>query len=427
LFGGADKEVADVISRRVLDLDSLLGPDITGCIFAKYATVHSHVTKTQRVPGPVFVDKFTRIKSASDLDRLIPIDITATSYGSDEVARHFQLTADLPCMVILDGHPTSEITIIPLHDIDPEEIHSFIRASLGLFRSKPVELGLYNDLLVKTRAECKQFARCVQLLADAEDYLQKAEERYEKVMAGLQGANLMNWEREATQALFDADIVRFKELVDLLPSPFSQNTEFVFAAASESERTLRALNKTIMTLQILHQYDRTVTVDEAISNVNKFPIPKKSQKRLQAKIGELSAHLATLTPIGVDISLHDSETSIQKLVSFRNDLIKRVLANIVRLHELQYLEPQQTSEIKNARDRVSTAKDEMRATEATLSDYFHNSGEWPSLQKSFQESLRKRNRLVKRKEIGTAALSWLQEIFSAKSLLEISKIIFGGK
>ena len=147
LFGITDPSVANWMRSHLIALDSLTGPDIAGVVFAKRVGVRARVTSQEtrrrdgrkvRRDGSVELSDISFDTSPMVRDGTAKWDdsvkeLQATTYAADEMARAFDVIADLPCLIVADAVPSPQIEVLRLTDIVLPNVLPLLRATLGDF------------------------------------------------------------------------------------------------------------------------------------------------------------------------------------------------------------------------------------------------------------------------------------------------------
>ncbi len=163
LAGGADKEAVEWLQENALILDSLTGDEIAFAVFAERVPIKAKrwgigafnkMIDIDRTSNEVSVgeiqdslenrkeqykkrDKGIHVEPIRDLSwRIDEEEIVAMTYAVDRLAKDLQVTAHLPCMVVLDAIPGKSVETISLKGNQASAIVPLLREVLQKMSSR---------------------------------------------------------------------------------------------------------------------------------------------------------------------------------------------------------------------------------------------------------------------------------------------------
>ena len=204
LFGNAHEDIATWFARNIVALDSLTGSSLAGLIFAERVRLRVQRTLKEASPGTppsleasfarsgtVSTDRITKVnkvsppfdsRKLSDADfqayrlvsrdnfevRFPEQDISAITYGSDELAKRFGVFEDVPCIVLLDSVPSGTVEIIQLRNSDPEEVMHLLRRLIAQFTGREKYKDFFN-FMSSVRSLTREINANIQVIATLQD------------------------------------------------------------------------------------------------------------------------------------------------------------------------------------------------------------------------------------------------------------------
>lgn len=147
LVGGSDEAVFSWLSKNIVTLDSLTDKDVAFAIFAKNFKFKMHVPYQQDniEVNKKFDVSIEDIKNYDSITKLVTSgkygwvndgdEINAITYGTDEVAKLFGVTGDLPCMLLFDCIQEKPYKIFHLKYDSLQVLIDILRVSVQCLRN----------------------------------------------------------------------------------------------------------------------------------------------------------------------------------------------------------------------------------------------------------------------------------------------------
>lgn len=339
LFGEADAKASDWIRDNLRALDSVTGHDVAGVVFAKSVTIRARkkrgrgnangprgMTYSDQTIGlkdvitsgnwgaqPMFPDylsdPWTDRHPGFDGNRHQNelVDIVATTYASDEIARRFGVFEAVPCIIIVDAFASAGFEVIRLDDVDLAGLFKALRTAIGKFT------GLEGFAEKKDR-----LVRLEKVFAEISSVNQEAlrlEACLQTELVGIDHASVSvlatakTWLSEGSIRRF-ANALRSASLLD------PRDAQNAISRAAGSATILSKLSKTIGSLT---WYVATIP----------WPLSVADVARLNAIMETHASALTTVTIAGRDDwSKADLCFELDRLVEVQGLLVEEVWGNL---------------------------------------------------------------------------------------------------
>lgn len=145
LIGSGDLEIFEWLQKNIWNLDSLTGEEVAYCVFSqpyriRFSEEHKNEKKGNEDIKTLLL-KDLRDKRVSyyvrDIDIINEEEAIAITYGTDIVARIFDVTDQLPCIIVLDAVPKRDFLVIPLKKNNLQNLLPTFREAVRGFTRAP--------------------------------------------------------------------------------------------------------------------------------------------------------------------------------------------------------------------------------------------------------------------------------------------------
>lgn len=420
LIGSGDTEVFEWLQKNIWNLDSLTGEDVAYCVFSQPYRIRFLEEHKSEKRGDedirTLLLKDLRSKRVAhyvrDIDIISDEEAIAITYGTDIVARMFDVTNQLPCIIVLDAVPKRDFLTLPLKNGDlqnllptfRESVHNFIKDSnysqykytirkldelQGYLKSSENKVKSYsyeetNPITEKTFAENLKVSRAFIL-------------EYEKVIKG----------EIALKTFLYGNIYKRKGW-----SPILEDTEVADAITIAKEK--------LPQLQTLRATYRRLSL---YSTNYSWKLNQEERKRYENVCKKFVFEFVGDIKVDFD-SKSDCDLMIMKLQEYYTNLIDEIMHRLpsekifderIRVAVIKKRE----SELSSSRQNVEQYTNRIR--EVSLQIY---GAEQPSLMKAFSETSTKNGMVAKSNQLVDMLKTYTNSWLKPEVLIEIGKIIF---
>jgi uncharacterized coiled-coil DUF342 family protein len=165
LVGAPDEEAMDWLMKNLVPLDSLTGKELAFGIFMKSLKIPLEISgfddsrRKPKIAARIPIDKFRDERFSAE--RIIKNNIhqhiysgdevMAITYATDIVAREFNVTDRLPCILLLDPIPFGNIHVVHLTNSICDHLIKLLRQSIHLYinesRNKPSAFSYTTEII----------------------------------------------------------------------------------------------------------------------------------------------------------------------------------------------------------------------------------------------------------------------------------------
>ncbi|MQW55278.1 hypothetical protein [Sinorhizobium meliloti] len=355
LFGEADPHASAWIRNNLVALDSMTGPEIAGVIFAKSVTIKARLesgrggARRQRgIAGterrieigevitdepwraePMFPDNISRpwegpIRGRKCDDRSQLVDVVATTYASDELARHFGVFADVPCIILVDALPSSGFEVIRLDDAIFSGLAKLLRTTIGRFTG---DAGF-----ARKKTELEELRLTLAEISSLEGMISRSACNLQAQLQAIDTAGLAALEY-AKLWLGEGSIKRFSQGLQSSALVDRHEIESAIRRAGLLKEQLSRLAKTIASLTWYAETRAWPLIDDDIHRVNGIVE------------GHASALLSYPLPVGLAWTKAILREHLDALIKLRHGVVERVWQGLPDLAEISRQQNARSEEI----------------------------------------------------------------------------------